>query len=296
MQHQGTQGTKGHNDSLPSSRRRVPAGPRAASGRAGREAGRKLPAATGRVLCSGPMSALTRVHIDAIPAPGGELSLPAAALAHVQARRLKPGAQLVLFDGRGGEYHGVLLEIGRRQARVRIEAHEPREAESPLRLTLLQGVSKGERMDFAVQKAVELGAHRLVPVLTAHSVVRLDARRAERRQRHWQAVAASACEQSGRNRIPAVTSPLTLEEALAGARGSRGLVLDPQAPTGIGALPPADAYTLLIGPEGGLAPEELALAAHSGFKRIRLGPRILRSETAAAAAIAALQVRFGDLG
>ncbi|PWG61995.1 16S rRNA (uracil(1498)-N(3))-methyltransferase [Sediminicurvatus halobius] len=242
------------------------------------------------------MPNVTRLHVEDIPAPGGELALPAAALAHVQARRLKPGAELALFDGRGGEYRAVLLALGRREAQVRVEAHDPREAESPLQLTLLQGVSKGERMDFAVQKAVELGVSRIVPVLTARSVVRLDDRRAGRRQRHWQAVAASACEQCGRNRVPAIATPAPLAAALAEGAGACGLVLDPGSETGVAALPARPAYTLLVGPEGGLAPEEIAEAARAGFTRLRLGPRVLRTETAAVAALATLQLRFGDLG
>lgn len=241
------------------------------------------------------MPAVTRLHVDEIPAPGAELALPAAALAHVQARRLKPGAGLALFDGRGGEYAATLLSLGRREARVRIDAHHPRETESPLALTLLQGISKGEHMDLAVQKATELGVSRIVPVLCAHSVVRLDPQRARRRQQHWQAVAASACEQCGRNRIPTIAEPAPLATALAETGSGLGLVLDPEATTGVAALPARAAFALLVGPEGGLAPAEIEQAAAAGFARLRLGPRVLRTETAAAAALTALQVRFGDL-
>lgn len=242
------------------------------------------------------MPAVTRLHVTDIPAPGNELALPAAALAHVRARRLKPGAELALFDGSGGAYRAVLLELGRRQARVRIDGHEPREAESPLSLTLLQGVSKGERMDLAVRKATELGVDRIVPVLAEHSVIRLDAERGRRRQQHWQAVAVSACEQCGRNRVPEIATPQPIAEALALPEGLQGLVLDTGGGTGIRGVAPAPGYALLIGPEGGLSAAELDQAAAAGFRRLRLGPRVLRTETAAIVALTVLQVRFGDLG
>jgi 16S rRNA (uracil1498-N3)-methyltransferase len=172
--------------------------------------------------------------------------------------------------------------------------------ESGLAITLIQGISRGERMDFVVQKATELGVSRIVPVRTARSVVRLDAVRGRRRQEHWRAVAASACEQCGRSVLPRVDPPRPLSELLADLRddppeGAR-LMPDAAAP-GIGALQPpaAGSVLILIGPEGGLDQEEKAMAARQGFVAVGLGPRVLRTETAALVAVSVCQLLWGDL-
>jgi len=183
---------------------------------------------------------------------------------------------------------------------------QPAERESPLALTLAQGISRGERMDWVVQKATELGVTTLVPLLTERSVVRLDAHQTDRKVNHWRAVAIAACEQCGRDRLPQVTAPLSLRDFLRGtvAGGSRGgapadsmrLVLSPVAERRIGDLArAAGSVTVLIGPEGGLTQEEQEVAAGAGFTPVRLGPRVLRTETAAIAALTLLQRQFGDL-
>lgn len=211
--------------------------------------------------------------------------------------RLQPGAGLTLFNGLGGEYDAVLTEVARNGASVEVRAHDPVERESPLSITLVQGVSRGERMDYTIQKAVELGVARIVPVETVRSVVRLKGERRAKRHQHWQGVARAAAMQCGRNRIPTIADPCDLREAMASAYGLR-LLLDPVGATPLSTLTrPADGQlTLLIGPEGGLADDEIAHARSGGFRSVQLGPRVLRTETAGMAALAALQTLWGDLG
>lgn len=170
--------------------------------------------------------------------------------------------------------------------------------ESPLSLHLLQAVSKGERMDLVIQKAVELGVREITPVLTERCVVRLKGSRAEKRHRHWREIIINACEQCGRNRLPLLHHITPVEKVLDEPSGGLKLVLDPSAASSIGALAsPRDGEVhLLIGPEGGLSDWELDQATLHGFTAVRLGPRILRTETAALASLSALQVLWGDLG
>jgi 16S rRNA (uracil1498-N3)-methyltransferase len=228
------------------------------------------------------------------------LLLDVTAAEHVvRVLRLREGEALTLFDGRGGEYEAQIHSIGRGGVRVVVGAHHPSERESPLAVTLIQGISRGERMDLVIQKATELGVSCIVPLEAERSVVRLDADSRMRRLAHWSAVARSACEQCGRNRIPRIASPGPLGTALAHeAPGAVRLILDPLA--GRGLLSVLGTRTapvvVLIGPEGGLAPAERAAALAAGFVGCRIGPRILRTETAAIAALAAIQAIAGDLG
>ncbi len=242
---------------------------------------------------------IPRIHVPAPLAEGTEVVLPPAAARHVaQVLRLRAGARLRLFDGAGREHAAELLETRRGEARVRVLAPVAPRPESPLAVTLLQGVCKGERMDLVVQKAVELGAARIVPVLTARSVPRLDGARAARRRARWQGVAAAAAEQCGRAVVPEVTAPRPLAEAFADpALPGRRYLLDPDARQGPRGLDAQDGHlALLVGPEGGLTEGERAAARAAGFTGLRLGPRILRTETAGLAALAALQALYGDLG
>lgn len=212
--------------------------------------------------------------------------------------RLKPGAELVLFDGSGFEFPAVLEIADKKQALVKITGMHGPVVESPLHVSLAQGVSRGERMDYTIQKAVELGVAGIVPVLTERSVVKLDKDGGAKKREHWQAVAVSACEQSGRVRVPEVHAPVTLARFLAEKpEGDLKLLLDPQGGVTAGVLPrPADGKAmLLVGPEGGLSDNEIALAARVGFQGLKLGPRILRTETAALVALSLLQASWGDL-
>lgn len=208
--------------------------------------------------------------------------------------RLRDGAAVVLFDGSGREWPTVLVDTRRGSADTGVGVE--RNTESPLAVTLVQGIARGERMDWAIQKAVELGVRRIVPVATERGGVRLDAARAVKRHAHWQGIVVAACEQSGRTRLPAIDAPSALYEAVAQLEGL-SLVLDPAATLSLAAAPvERDAgVTLLVGPEGGFSEAELASITDAGGLGVRLGPRVLRTETAGVAALAVLQSAFGDL-
>jgi 16S rRNA (uracil1498-N3)-methyltransferase len=241
---------------------------------------------------------LSRVFVDTPLECGARVTLRGNAAGHVtRVLRLRPGAPLTLFNGKGGEFAGRIEAARGDAVTVAVGEASATERESPLRLTLAQGVSRGERMDLIVQKATELGVARLLPLLTERSVVRLDAKAAARKLAHWRGIAIAACEQSGRNRLPSLTEPLELREFLAGkAEDGTRLLLSPGAALGIADVPrPAGAVTVLIGPEGGLSAEEQERAVAAGFLGVRLGPRVLRTETAAIAALSLLQRQFGDL-
>ncbi|CAL1241326.1 16S rRNA (uracil(1498)-N(3))-methyltransferase [Candidatus Methylocalor cossyra] len=208
--------------------------------------------------------------------------------------RLKRGQGLTVFNGEGDEYAATVADLGRAGIALAIGERRIRDAESPLVTHLGLGIARGERMDLAIQKAVELGVTRITPLVTEHSVVRLDRARQEQRRLHWQKIAASACEQCGRNRVPPVEEPTALERWLPGRAGLR-LFFDPHGAVGLGDLPrPTAGVCLLAGPEGGFAQRERVLARDAGFVAVRLGPRILRAETAVLAALAALQTLWGD--
>ncbi|NGY04595.1 16S rRNA (uracil(1498)-N(3))-methyltransferase [Solimonas terrae] len=239
-----------------------------------------------------------RIHItDVELLAGASLHLPDAAFRHlVQVLRLRAGERFVAFDGRGGEFAATLQDVGKRDASATLGERMPVDRESQLDLTLAQCVSKGDRMDYTLQKAVELGVTRIVPLLSSRSVVRLDAERWDKKLEHWRGVITSACEQSGRTRIPALAEVQPLANWLpAAAAAGIGLTLDPLATRSLRELPaPGSPVTLLVGPEGGLGDAELRQATAAGFIGLRMGPRILRTETAGVAAIAAMQAIWGD--
>lgn len=232
------------------------------------------------------------------PAPlpqTGEIQLPEA-LAHHASRvlRLREGDPLVLFDGSGGEVSGVLRLSGK-NCFAELSGHHAVERESPLQLVLVQALASGDKMDWIIQKAVELGAAGVVPVQAERSVLRLSGERAAKRVEHWRHIAVSACEQSGRNRVPVVEPVTGLREYLARGHVGLRLVLDPVAGQRLAGLPrPADAVHLLVGPEGGWAEDELAACRTAACIGVGLGPRVLRTETAGLAALTALQVLWGD--
>jgi 16S rRNA (uracil1498-N3)-methyltransferase len=241
---------------------------------------------------------LSRIFVDAALTPGARVELPATAAGHlVRVLRLGAGDPLVLFDGRGGEFAAHIDGVRGTNVSVLVGDAAPVERESPLLLRLAQGVSRGERMDLVVQKATELGVSEILPVLTERSVVRLDARQAQRKAEHWRAIAIAACEQSGRNRVPAVAAARTLGEFLRGdVMDSTRLLLSPAAGVRLSEIPrPQAAVTVLIGPEGGLTPAEQESAMARGYSGVRMGPRVLRTETAAIVALTLLQREFGDI-
>lgn len=239
-----------------------------------------------------------RIYIrDAELRVGASLRLPEGAFRHlVQVLRLRVGESFIAFDGRGGEYRAELSEVAKREATATLLSFDDVNRESPLDLTLAQCVSKGERMDYTLQKAVELGVTRIVPLISSRSVVRLDAERWDKKLEHWRGIVVSACEQSGRTRIPEMGDVLPLPTFFdsEAAHGTR-LTLDPTARHALHELPaPNGPLTLLVGPEGGLSDHELERARTAGYTGIRMGPRILRTETAGVAALAALQAMWGD--
>jgi 16S rRNA (uracil1498-N3)-methyltransferase len=211
--------------------------------------------------------------------------------------RVAVGDPLTVFDGQGSECPARVIQTGRRLV-VELARPSPVDRESPLTVTLLQGIARGDRMDLALQKATELGVARIVPVITARTQGNRGRAPLDKRMSHWRGVIISACEQCGRNRLPVLEAPRELAVALAGESGPAGLrlVLAGNAAVSLRELDePAARIDLLVGPEGGLTTQELDQAVAAGFSALRLGPRVLRTETAAIAAIAALQQKWGDL-
>lgn len=225
--------------------------------------------------------------------------LPAPQAHHaMRVLRLKAGDAVVLFNGDGAEYAAVIVQAGRDRLALDVTGRGVVDRESPLAVTLAQAVSSGERMDYTVQKAVELGVAVIQPLSAERSVVRLQGERAARRAEHWRAVVAASCEQCGRNRLPEVPALLPFDAFLADAARRNGvlrLMLSPHSARGLRELDrPAGPIVLLAGPEGGFSPQEERAAEHAGFLPMRLGPRVLRTETAAVAALAAMQAWWGD--
>ncbi|HEY0562154.1 MAG TPA: 16S rRNA (uracil(1498)-N(3))-methyltransferase [Methylophilus sp.] len=229
---------------------------------------------------------------------GATIVLPASAAAHAaRVLRMIAGDQAIIFNGDGLDYACELIEVKKSTVLVKVLSSTLLENESPLNITLLQGISSGDRMDYTLQKAVELGVMRIQPISTERSVVKLNLERAEKRLEHWQGVVASACEQSGRAKVPKVALPVTLSQWLANnpKQASCRILLNPVGASRLQDMPkPAHEIQLLIGAEGGLNKHEIDTASAHGFQSILLGPRILRTETAALTAIASMQTLWGD--
>ncbi len=236
---------------------------------------------------------LSRFFIDA-PLSLGQHELPEAQ-AHYIGRVLRhaAGDAVQLFDGSGQEYLGALIEVGKKAVRVELREQLAGQAESPLRIHLGQGLSRGERMDWAIQKATELGVSEITPIVSERCEVRLKDERADKRLAHWRQVAISACEQCGRSVLPVIHASVTLAEWQAHVQAELKLVLHPvAAPLESHARPHSLAF--LIGPEGGLSEAEVEQAKAAGFHAARLGPRVLRTETAPVVALAVAQQLWGD--
>jgi 16S rRNA (uracil1498-N3)-methyltransferase len=249
---------------------------------------------------------LTRVYVEAPVATGKRLVVEGSAANHItRVLRLRSGDLLTVFDGSGGEFGARIEEFRKDSVVVTVAEHRLLDRESPLPLTLAQGISRGERMDWVIQKATELGTSRIVPLFTKRSMVRLDERQAERKLQHWRAIAIAACEQCGRNKIPELAAPVDFFDVLpADDSGAMRLLLSPTGDLRIEDLAEVGqdlapgvrkGITVLIGPEGGLEEVEQEAALAAGFKAVQLGPRVLRTETAAIAALTIIQRYFGDL-
>jgi 16S rRNA (uracil1498-N3)-methyltransferase len=235
------------------------------------------------------------------PLVAGQITpLPDDVVRHVHVLRLQTNDAITLFDGSGGEHSARLLEIGKRAATAQLDDFIDRNAETPYSVTLAQGVAGGDKMDWLIEKAVELGVASMAPLTAERGVVRLSGERALRRQTHWQALARAACEQCGRNRVPEIAPPRDLDKWLnslpPAQDGELRLLLSPRAELGFASLPaiaPTAPVLFAIGPEAGFSPAEEAAIVDAGFTAIGLGPRVLRTETAGIAVLAALAARWG---
>ena len=239
-------------------------------------------------------TAAPRLWSEEALAAGATIDLSQGAMRHVAALRLHDGDAVTLFDGMGGEWSAELLCVGRDRASVKLKTWSEIERESPLMITLALGISSGDRMDFAIQKATELGVNVVQPLATTRSVVRLSAERAERRLAHWRGVTIASCEQCGRNRLPTIKPVSGLLEFVASQPSGLRILLSPEGDSSLKDIAPAKDLTILIGAEGGLTGQERDDALRNGFVAMRFGPRVLRTETAPLAALAAIQATWGD--
>lgn len=240
---------------------------------------------------------LTRTYLDAPLHVGSCIALSEAAFTHlVKVLRLSEGHEFIVFNGDGHDYLARLQHLGKRSAEALITSCTKVDNESTLRIQLAQAIARGEKMDWLLQKATELGVTGIAPIFTERTEVRLDAERGDKRMVHWRGVIASACEQSGRARLPELSEPMALATFVATVSSPFKLILDPQGLQTLNtlALAPDSHVTLVIGPEGGLSERDLATLKAHGFQSVRAGPRILRTETAGLAVIAGLQSLYGD--
>jgi 16S rRNA (uracil1498-N3)-methyltransferase len=238
---------------------------------------------------------IARIRCDLRLGPGAQFALPPEAAQHVgRALRLKAGDAIIVFDGHGGEYDATIQRIDKERVDVKVGAWRDVEAESPLSLGIVQGLPEADKMDWIIQKTVELGVAWVQPIVCERSVVRLSGERAARREAHWRRVAVAACEQSGRNRVPEIRPTIGFQSWVAVPATAPRWMLVPGA-TAIAAMPaPGGPLELLVGPEGGLSERERDLALSQGCLPVGLGPRVLRAETAPLAALAAIHALWGD--
>lgn len=241
---------------------------------------------------------IPRIYHPQILSQLGKVMLSDDAAGHIgRALRMKEGQQVLLFDGSGAEFPAVISEVSKKSVEVELTERIERSSESPLDLHLGQVVSRGDKMEFTIQKSVELGVNTITPLISERCGVKLDPKRFEKKLIQWQKIAISACEQCGRNSVPVIRPIMPLEEWCSETFDGLKLNLHPRAKYSINTLPtPVEKVRLLIGPEGGLSSEEINMTQDYQFEETLLGPRVLRTETAALTAITALQVRFGDLG
>ena len=235
-----------------------------------------------------------RIHCDVRLGPGAQFTMAPDAAQHVsKALRLKAGDSITVFDGRGGEYEAILQRIDRDRVDVKVGAFRDVDREPQLQVGLVQGLPEADKMDWIIQKAVELGVAWIQPIVCDRSVVRLSAERAARREAHWRRVAISACEQSGRNQVPDVRPTLSFQAWIAEPAAHARWMLQPDAPALAARARPDGPFELVVGPEGGFSERELDLAS-SRCEAVSLGPRVLRTETAPIAALAAIHALWGD--
>lgn len=238
---------------------------------------------------------LPRIFVDVRLGPGAQFALAPDAAQHVgKALRLKTGDTIVVFDGRGGEYEAVIQRMDKEYVDVKTGAFRDADREAPVSVGLVQGLPEADKMDWIIQKSVELGVAWIQPIVCDRSVVRLSGDRAARREAHWRRVSVAACEQSGRNRVPEVRPTLGFQSWIALPSEAARWMLSPGAPALAAREAPAEPVEMLVGPEGGLSERERDLAAQKGFEGVGLGPRVLRTETAPLAALATINALWGD--
>ena len=241
---------------------------------------------------------IPRIHHPERITTGSQIALSDDAANHVgRVLRMGKGQAIELFDGSNQIFEAVIVEAGKKNVLVEVQSSKVDNRESPLHIHLGQVMSRGEKMEFTIQKSIELGVSLITPLFSERCGVKLDAERLQKKIQQWQKIAIAACEQSGRNMVPEIRPAMQLEAWCAEQDSGLKLNLHPRASASINTLPlPVERVRLLIGPEGGLSAEEIAMTAQYQFTDILLGPRVLRTETTALTAITALQVRFGDLG
>lgn len=239
---------------------------------------------------------ITRIYQSASLSSDREIELDATASQHlIKVLRLREGAAVVVFDGLGNSFEGTLVTANVKSAVIKLHQQINQQTESPLQLHVGLGISKGERMDYAIQKLVETGVHSVTPLITERTVVKLDRKREKSRRQHWQGVIISACEQCGRNVLPELHDVCDFSEWATEIKAERKLVFDASGDTNLKTLQPIpQSVAVLVGPEGGLSNQEVEYASRQNFINVKLGPRILRTETAAVAISAALQTLWGD--
>ena len=239
---------------------------------------------------------IPRIFVDHALVVNQHYNLQDSAAHHIMhVLRMKAGQSLVLFNGQGGQFAAAINSISKRGVEIITGEHSDTDCESPLQITLVQGVSRGDRMDYTLQKAVELGVKQIVPVLCSYTNIKLDDDKKSKRLEHWRNIIINACEQSGRNRLPELSPIMNLDEWLQQDRNPLKLILHPAGAMALSEIQsPTQAITLLAGPEGGFSDDEVTLSKHCACYPLSLGPRILRTETAALAAISACQTLWGD--
>lgn len=240
----------------------------------------------------------TRIYTSQPLASNTSLKLDEDSARHiVRVLRMHKGDEIILFNGQGGEYTAELTQLDKSSVSLQIGSFRDHNIESSLDIELVQAISRGERMDITIQKAVELGVNKIQPLFTTRCNVKLTGDRLSKKLGHWHKIAISACEQCGRNRVPEVCQPLDFQQWLGRLDPScHGLILDPDSGKTCKDLPVMQKISVLVGPEGGLTEDEISTAAANGFTPVRLGPRVLRTETAALAIISTVQALWGDFG
>lgn len=239
---------------------------------------------------------IPRIYTDQPLSSGTLITLEESPSRHIaKVLRMQPGRELVLFNGRGGEYQACIEAVNKKSVSVTVGGFDQTDRQSPLNIELAIGLSRGERFDWVLQKATELGITRIAPLITERTEVKLSGERLEKKMHHWQQILVSACEQCQRNRLPQLSKPVKLADWLATSEAALQFVLHHRSDRALSELPRPDSLALLVGPEGGLSDAEIQLAQAQGHTPLALGPRVLRTETAPVVALSLFQHLWGDL-